>query len=716
MLDSSPPAIVVGRTLSSYFVGDIQKNQETITYTVYNQQADPETGVLLTTTLEPGVTFSSGSQLPDMKGQNLAWSLGTIQGYDRTSVALNVTLASAVPTQLDSGAQAFATLDAGAVSAATPAATLSPGSLSNPSLLASTPDANLTDTYVQEEAAQLDYAPNQIFNFLHTQIGYNSYVGSVRGARGTLWSGAGNALDVASLGVALMRASGIPAQYAQGTLSEPEAQQLILSMFPAQDETIGLIPAGTQLSDPANDPHLLAETVDHYWFQFDIGSGMEDADPLMPGATIGQPFTTSTGTFAEVADDLRATTEIQLVAEVTNTADSLFGLSGQQDTTVLDQTFPDVELVGAPISVGNLVSGSSISAVLSATTYTYTPYIRLNEESADVGADPIINGTPYQEVLTNFPFGSQILTGLFLNVTLLSPPGGETPTSQTFQETLLDRIGYAARQTGGGSTINVGQRAASGERRRRVDRRSVAVASARFGGRSDDRVEPERRQPVANRSLRRPAVRPDADAAGGHCARARLRGPPDVGLRRILLCVRGSVGAAIPGRFPRDEPVSRCAANCGHLRDEPVQHELLATPGPARDRPPERPGAVDRRAGTGGSRRAVRAVQPGARRQDHRELGGFPGQRHHLVVLSDVRGLALEAAQPRADRFHRPPPALGSEPLGRNQGANHSGRPRGPRNPGPRRDGRTAGPARHRLDRVRPRFRQYHDRLSGRKT
>ena len=43
MLDAGlPPAIVVGRTLSAYFVGDVQNNQETITYTVYNEQADPE--------------------------------------------------------------------------------------------------------------------------------------------------------------------------------------------------------------------------------------------------------------------------------------------------------------------------------------------------------------------------------------------------------------------------------------------------------------------------------------------------------------------------------------------------------------------------------------------------------------------------------------------------------------------------------------------------
>ena len=323
MLDTGglPAAIVLGRTLAtpstaatstpspSYFVGDVQNNQVTITYTVYNEQADPETGVLLTTTLEPGVTFLDSSvtldgttttQLPDQSGQNLAWSLGTIQGYDRESVAVTVSLANPIPMQLDSGANAYAMLDAGAVSASTPAATLQPGNVSDPSLLASTVDADTNDPFIQEEAAALDYNAQNIFNFLHTQIGYNSYLGSVRGARGTLWSSAGNALDVASLGVALMRASGIPAQYCSGTLSQSDAQQLILSMFPASYQTVGYIPAGTQTSDPANDPQLLSETESHYWFQFDTGSGMKDADPLMPGATIGQTFTTSTGTFTAV--------------------------------------------------------------------------------------------------------------------------------------------------------------------------------------------------------------------------------------------------------------------------------------------------------------------------------------------------------------------------------------------------------------------------------
>ena len=66
--------------------------------------------------------------LPDQSGQNLAWSLGTIDGFDRASVTLTVTPADADPARSSTpGAQAFATLDAGAVSAATPAATLRAG-------------------------------------------------------------------------------------------------------------------------------------------------------------------------------------------------------------------------------------------------------------------------------------------------------------------------------------------------------------------------------------------------------------------------------------------------------------------------------------------------------------------------------------------------------------------------------------------------------------
>ena len=45
-------------------------------------------------------------------------------------------------------------------------------------------------------------------------------------------------------------------------------------------------------------------------------------------------------------------------------------------------------------------------------------------------------------MLTNFPLASQVLTGLFLNITLSGP----SSPSETFNRTLVDRIGYAARQ------------------------------------------------------------------------------------------------------------------------------------------------------------------------------------------------------------------------------------------------------------------------------
>ncbi len=118
MLDSGlPSALVVGRTLAvpqptssatpalpSYFVGEVQNNQVAITYTVYNEQADPETGVLLTTTLAPGVTIASDSQSPVQSGQKLAWNLGTIDGFERSSVTLTVNIPTPSTTQLDVGA------------------------------------------------------------------------------------------------------------------------------------------------------------------------------------------------------------------------------------------------------------------------------------------------------------------------------------------------------------------------------------------------------------------------------------------------------------------------------------------------------------------------------------------------------------------------------------------------------------------------------------
>ena len=452
---STTPAVVVGRTLSSYTVSGVVNDQETITYTVSNEQADDETGVLLTTTLQPGVTYASASIPPDQSGPDLAWSLGTIAGYDRASVSLTVNLPATPPTQLDGGAKAYATLDSASVTNSTPAATLSTATIPA-GTLDSTPDANTTDPFVQEQAAKLSYDPQRIFDFLHAQVGYNSYSGSLRGARGTLWSGSGNALDVASLGVALMRASGIPSQYVTGRLPFDRSEALILSMFPASSQTVGYLPPGTSTAFPQSDDQTVNETQDHSWFQFDPGDGkgFRDADPLIAGATVGQSFATPTGTFTEVPDNLRQKTEIKLDAEMDSQIAAAFGLGGDglSRTTVLDQTFNDVGLVGRVVTVGNLVTSSGGGFILSAQTNDYTPYLLVGDEALRDPEQPEpIFGTEYQEVLTNFPLASQVLTGLFLTTTF----SGDGATPRSFDETLLDRIGYAARQGKAPTNVSV---------------------------------------------------------------------------------------------------------------------------------------------------------------------------------------------------------------------------------------------------------------------
>jgi uncharacterized membrane protein len=443
MLSATLPGITVGRTLSAYTTSGLQNNQVQITYTVYNDQEQDVSGVLLTDTLKTGVRFETATSVADQSGKDLTWSLGTIPAFARASVTLTVSLTSASVLELDTGAQAFGVVNAGVVSDDAPSAVLRQGVV-DPNLLAATPDANSNDPFIQEEAARLDYDPQRIFAFLHNEIRYNSYTGSVRGARGTLWGNAGNSLDVASLGVALMRASGIPSQYAAGELSDNLAQQLIVSMFPDQYRMAGIIPPGLVTGDPEHAPELLAETRDHFWLQFDTGNGLKDADPLFAGAQIDQSFTSVTAQFAEVPDELREKTTVTLKAELYSQASALFGISdGLSQTEVLSETFNDVDLVGRPLTIGNFVSSSSSGAVtITVKTNTYSPYLAIGDVAFDSMHDQVIRGLDYQEVMTNFPLSTKILTGLFVDIT----QSGPAADSQTYSRSLFDRIGYAPRQ------------------------------------------------------------------------------------------------------------------------------------------------------------------------------------------------------------------------------------------------------------------------------
>ena len=308
-----------------------------------------------------------------------------------------------------------------------------------PELLLSTLAADTADPVIVAQAAALGHDPQRIFNFVRDTIGYEAYPGSLRGARGTLWSQAGNALDQASLLIALLRASGIPARHVQGTLMETQAQGLIRSMFPPALRVIGCPPPDAPRADPATHIHLLAETQDHFWVEVYTGGGFIAADPTFKTAPLGQVFGTVQERFAAVPQSLQATVTVRLIAE-----QALASAPAPTRTMVLNETLPTVALVGKPLSIGHAVHSSSTgNPPSSAVTHSYTPYLLLGQGDDTVADDPVRQGTAYQEVVSSTtPLANQALTGVFLDIELRSPAG----TVETMTHTLLDRVGLARRR------------------------------------------------------------------------------------------------------------------------------------------------------------------------------------------------------------------------------------------------------------------------------
>ncbi len=309
------------------------------------------------------------------------------------------------------------------------------------------------DPYIIAEATALQKDPNQIFAFVRDRIAFESYIGSVRGARGALWAMAGNTLDKASLLVALLGAAGYTAQYEHANINGTTAQaNLILSMFPQVSTFVGCIPPSAQVDNPIYNPAADQGSADYYWVQYGQGGANTIAlDPNVPGATPGQSFQTPDSNFTTVPANLRQQVTIKINAEIYSQASSLFG-GGTGTTTVLSQTFDASALVGNVVSFANLVSTSGGGGLdITSTSFTYTPFLLIGSGGSDVSLDAVITGTPYQELYTNTAFLSAVRCSpaSFLEVDAdrlhhtRSTPG---PIH------LFDRLGPAARR---GNASNV---------------------------------------------------------------------------------------------------------------------------------------------------------------------------------------------------------------------------------------------------------------------
>ncbi|HSM57591.1 MAG TPA: PKD domain-containing protein [Candidatus Sulfomarinibacteraceae bacterium] len=434
--NNRPPTRFLDIPLTATVTETVQLSME------FNAADDPNTlqNVLLTTSLADAATFSAASPAPNHDGATLAWNLGHIPPLTSktATLTLNASAASGDFSDLDSGARAHGLLQGRGVSAATAPAMVVAPNLSQ--WLVWTVDADIYDEAMLARAGELGQDPEALFAFVRS-LDYESYTGSLRGTRGTLWSSAGNSADQASLLIAMLRAAGIPARYRHGALSTAGAQTLIDSMFPEPARYVGQMPDAAVASDPLNDPQLLAETSDHWWVEAYLpGQGWQDMDPAFANAAIGDSFATPAGDgsdrIAELPDDVRHKVALQLKVEDYHPLN--VGNGHLNYTYPFAHTLNVVEVAARPVSFSHLVQTESQGGLAySNVIHTYTPYLLVG--------DTDIFGDPYQEFFTNFPLGTRMLTGAWLEIDLIAPDG----ETHSYERELKDRIGYENRITGG---------------------------------------------------------------------------------------------------------------------------------------------------------------------------------------------------------------------------------------------------------------------------
>ncbi len=92
---------------------------------------------------------------------------------------------------------------------------------SDPAYLATSAEVVLTDA-IKAKAQELGHDPVKIYQWVRNNVEWLPTWGATQDADVTLGSKRGNALDIASLTIALYRASGIPARYVHGAIEVPE--------------------------------------------------------------------------------------------------------------------------------------------------------------------------------------------------------------------------------------------------------------------------------------------------------------------------------------------------------------------------------------------------------------------------------------------------------------------------------------------------------------
>ncbi len=428
---------------------------------VVNTGLEPASEVVLRDTLTLGARLISASPPPTVTGRALRWSLGEVLPGASVRVRLRIAGGTDTGARLEGGIAASRR-----TATARPATVLAAAD----DALSPTLDADAADPEVLAFVARFGGDFDLIAAHVRSHFRFEAYAGSLRGARGALWSEAGNAVDLASLMVASARACGHPARYAFAALPDDAIDRFLLRMFEASYDLIQgdvmdpdrvithlLDPVwraenfdvemqqdfatrafdepelrAILFPDPIQDPVLRAAVRPHAWARVTIDGQVRDVDVTQ---TLAPPAAERVANSVDEA--MRHHVSISVISEDFNAA---FGspLADQGDTTLVARV-PTVQLNGRPLelrfeSVTDISSGLLFGVI----AHTYTPILSLDGST-------LATGQAIQEIVTNFPAASNLLTGLFVDVRSTGPGG---VGAESFRHVILDRIGFAARHPG----------------------------------------------------------------------------------------------------------------------------------------------------------------------------------------------------------------------------------------------------------------------------
>jgi hypothetical protein len=329
-----------------------------------------------------------------------------------------------------------------------------------------TPDK--TKLYEAIKARSLSKDSDAIFRFVADQVSYNVYAGVLRGARGTLWSCAGNSYDSSLLLASMLNEAGFQCRFINGSLDSSKARILVEDIFTrpvlTEDERLALIvQAGLQQSiledfqpraerdykiiedalskaaikfEPKTSEdieQLVKIATDHVWVQVRQGDKWIDLDPSFRNAEAGQSFCKAERIWNQIpADKLHTVTiKVRLEEKIKGAVEISYPLTYKS---------PVFSLVGKNLMFFHEEkTGTEGLFNRSSGARSFTPLLYIDEE--EISGKPISVQTG-QGLGALFGGSDQEIVAEWIEFEFFDSLGSRNKVERA----LFDRVGYANRQ------------------------------------------------------------------------------------------------------------------------------------------------------------------------------------------------------------------------------------------------------------------------------